>query len=133
MATLTMTQFLKFLQAHCMDHHLEGAHILSEEKGRSDAYDDIRRLINIFLQDYAEQKKLTNDVEEKFLKAIETDQRREFDDPVELIEHIEKIASKQPFFNCERISLAAIQGFCNDFLHGHRRQVYQEQLQQAAF
>lgn len=133
MGVLTKTDFLKFLIRYCTEKHDATPLMLSHEHAISEAYGDIRRMINLYLQDYAEERKLTKKAEEGFLKAIETDQRREFDDPVELIEHIGQIASKQPFFDCERISLAAIQGFCSDFLHRNKKAVYQEQLQHAAF
>lgn len=130
---MTMTDFIAFLRRHCAESIKEGAHILTEDSGKNHAYEDVRGLIDAFLKGYAEQKKLTKQAEKAFLEAIENDARRQFDDPVELIEHIQEIASRPPFFDSERISLTAISGFCNDFTHRHKINVREELLKQAPF
>lgn len=130
---MTMTEFLKFLQKHCKSSIREGAHLLSEDRGQNIAYENIGSQIDVFLTDYAEHRKLTKQAEDAFIAAIETDQRRQFDDPVELIEHIYDMARHQPFFDAERISLAAIQGFCSDFIHRRNVAVKADLLQHAPF
>lgn len=133
MATLTLSQFLRFLQRYCQEKHDSSPLTLTIEHAKSEAYGDVGQMVAVYLQDYAEQKKMTKQVEEDFLNTITGDNRRQFDDPVALISHIQEIASKPPFFDSERISLAAIQGFCNDFLHEHEKKTYQEQRKQAPF
>lgn len=129
---MTMGEFIQFLLKHCREQHNEGAHILTTEYGQNMAYDDIAAFIRVFLKEYAEQKSLTKKAESDFLVAIEGDVRRQFDNPVELIEHIQKI-SGSPAHPPEKISLSAINAFCGDFLHKENARIYHEQLQQAPF
>jgi hypothetical protein len=131
-----MTDFLKFLVKRCTEKSALpdcGTGCFSDERASAEAYKDILIHIETFLEKYSEQKKLSNDAERAFISAIETDQRRQFDDPVELIQHIQKIASSQPFFDSERVSLSAIAAFCNDYTYRHNLQIRQELIQSAPF
>lgn len=133
-----MTQFLKFLQKYCTEKQLENSkfsmdELFCKEIGRMEAYMDIKKYIISFLQDHAEEKILTKIAEENFLKSIEESARKQFDDPVELISHIGKISSRPPFFDSERISMSAINAFCNDFLNQNRVSIRNELLKDATF
>lgn len=133
---MTMTDFLKLLIKICAEKTRKdesAAQLFSDERAEIMVYKTIAGYIEVFLKDYAEQKKLTNEAEKSFLYSIETDVRRTFDDPVKLIEHINEIASRPPFFDSARISLAAISGFCSDFIHQNNKEIYQEKLQNAPF
>lgn len=136
MSTMTMTDFLKFLVRHCADKQIPedpGASIYSDQKAANEAYKDIAQYIKIFQQDYAEEKKLSQRSKEDALFAIASDTRRQFDDPVELLEHIREIASRPPLNYEMEVSLAAIAAFCNDYLSTHNAQVKQELRQSAPF
>lgn len=130
---MTMTQFLSFLRKQCAESISGNIDDRAYLQGKDEAFRAVLAMIDVFQSDYAEQKKLTKQAEQAFIEAIETDKRRQFDDPIEMIEHVQEIASRQPFFDSEHVSLAAIQGFCDDFLHRHRNKVYQEQIQHAPF
>lgn len=130
---LSMTQFIAFLRNHA------GAQISGNVddrpwlQGKDEAYRDILRIIDVFLRDYAEQKTLTKEAEKAIIQTIETDARRQFDDPLQILKHIHEIASRPPFFDSERISLAAIDGFCTDFIHRHNIKVKNELIASAPF
>lgn len=133
---MTMTEFLKFLQKICAEKTTKpelSAPLFSDELAEIKAYKDIGGYIAVFLEKYAEQKALTKQAEGAFLLAIEQDLRRQFDDPVDLIKHIHKIASRPPFFDSEKVSLAAINAFCGDFMNCHNMVTNKELLQQAPF
>lgn len=136
MTTMTMTDFLKFLVRHCADKQIPddpGASIYSDQRAANEAYKDIAQFIKIFQQDYAEEKKLSQRSKEDALFAIASDTRRQFDDPVELLRHIQDLASSAPFINGAEVQLAAIQAFCNDYLSTHNAQVKQELRLNAPF
>jgi hypothetical protein len=135
-AKLTMSDFLKFLLKVCAEKTSKpesSVPLHSDELAEIKAYKEIAAYIEIFLKEYSEQKQLTRDAEKAFLAAIESDVRRQFDDPVALIQHIQKIASRPPFFDSERVSLSSISAFCNDYIYRHNLAVRQELIQSAPF
>jgi hypothetical protein len=84
---------------------------------QKEVYADIDKMIISYLLDYKAAKRLSKEQEEAMIEAMETDRRREFEHPDALIAHIWKIASREPFFDSERVSLAAIHGFTSDYLN----------------
>lgn len=133
---LTMTDFLKFLMKLCAEKTTVPEWELpvhSDELAAHQVYREIAGYIQVFLEKYSEQKKLGKDTEKAFLAAIETDRRRVFEDDIELIKHIHEIAARPPFFDSERVSLAAINAFCVDHINRHNMRVHQELIQSAPF
>jgi len=130
---MTMTEFLNFLRRDCREHIKTGPTASLADLDASRGYERIACLIDTFLTEYAEHKKLSKQAEAAFVAAIENDNRKQFDDPVELIEHIRDIACRPPFFDSEHVSLSAINGFCMDYLHRHNAAIRKELIATAPF
>ena len=110
---MTTVEFIRFLSGYCKD--MQEAESPSDKQKQ--VYADVDKMIQSYLLDYKAAKRLSREQEEAMLEAVETDRRRAFEQPEELIAHIWKIASKPPFFDSERVSLAAIHGFTSDYLN----------------
>jgi hypothetical protein len=123
------TEFIRFLSVYCKD--MQAAESPSDQQ--KEVYVSIGKMIESYLQDYKAARRLTAIAEETMMEAIAEDKRRQFDNPVELIAHVHEIASRPAFFDSERISLAAIDGFCRDFITANEQKVHQEQINNATF
>lgn len=131
--TLTMTQYLDFLKRDCLSKISGRVDDSAYQRGKDEAYAQVISSISVFTREYCQQKDLTKQAEQSWLNAIESDVRRDFDDPFDLIEHIYKIASNPPYFDSGKVPLAAINGFCGDFIRRHRSDIQKELLQSAPF